>query len=109
MAGGRIKRGAPQIYRVFSLGLVRIHISSMESRYMEEAERDRRYMEEMEREESPEGTNGTGFIRLYKQTTPEALDMGRSSRGVFNKQGQVNAADTKNSVSKCSLETSAQV
>ena len=50
VAGGRIKRGAPQIYRVFSLGLVRIHISSMESRYMEEAERDRRYMEEMERD-----------------------------------------------------------
>ena len=43
-------------------------------------------MEEMEREESPEGTNGTGIIRLYKQTTPEALDIGRSSRGVFTKR-----------------------
>ena len=45
----------------------------------------------------------------FNQPPPEALDMGRSSRGVFNKQSQVNAAGTRNSVSKCSLETSAQV
>ena len=60
-------------------------------------------MGEMKREVSHEGTKGPGIIRLIQPAASRSLRYGKSSRGFFTKQSEVNAAGTRNSVSECSL------